>query len=292
MNTEDWLNQATSQLEAADIGTARLDCLVLLGDLTDKNRAWLLAHSEFELSSQQLAKLNKKVAQRVEHTPLAYIRGFTEFYGRKFAITPDVLEPRPESETMIELLKDIVARHETRDSSRKNSQLETRDPRLSVIDVGTGSGALAITAKLELPKTEVTAIDIDPKCLKIAKQNAKTLNAEIVFFQGDLLTPLGSRVYNLPSVILANLPYVPRSWRINRAAEQEPRIAIDGGSDGIDVYRRLFDQIKELSGPPRYVLTEALPPTHKNLAQLARLAGYRQLKSQDFVQVFCRISNS
>src|SRR3990167_7586357 len=108
MRVEAWLKQATQELETAGIGTARLDCLVLLEDLTGKDRAYLLAHPEFPVKGSTFHKLEKQIEKRKKHVPLAQIRGKTEFYGREFIINQDVLEPRPESETMIELLKELI----------------------------------------------------------------------------------------------------------------------------------------------------------------------------------------
>src|SRR4051812_1134769 len=103
-----WLQTAQQQLMIAGVATARLDALVLLEDITDKDRAWLLAHPEFKLNTVQVIKLKKLLKQRAQHVPLAYVRGRTEFYGRTFLITPAVLEPRPESETMVAMLKKLV----------------------------------------------------------------------------------------------------------------------------------------------------------------------------------------
>src|SRR5579885_1241682 len=107
MKISKWLANATKKLKTAGIGTARLDCLVLLADSLNKDKAFVLAHPDMVLSAAQLRKLNKQLAERQKHYPLAYIRGKTEFYGREFIMNHHVLEPRPESETMIDLLKDI-----------------------------------------------------------------------------------------------------------------------------------------------------------------------------------------
>src|SRR5579871_2419774 len=143
MQIHEWLSLATTQMSTAGISTARLDALVLLEDITGHDRAQLLAEPEAKLTAAQQHKLTKVLNQRAGHEPLAYIRGFSEFYGRTFVITPAVLEPRPESETMIDLLLDLVKSHNTDKTWPKN---------LRVADVGTGSGALGITAQLELPK--------------------------------------------------------------------------------------------------------------------------------------------
>ncbi len=264
-----WLKSAVATLKKADIGSSRLDCLVLLEDVSHKERAWLLAHPEFELTDKQVTLLDSSIDRRMKHEPLAYIRGKTEFYGREFIVNHHVLEPRPESETMIELALKVIG------------------SRLQVIDVGTGSGALAITIKLEKPATEVYATDIDPKCLKVAEQNAKKLDANVTFLQGNLLQPL----YNLKPItynlVLANLPYVPITYEINEAAKAEPKIAIYGGEDGLDLYRQLFVHLK--TKPAHYVLTESLPFQHKRLSDIATNAGYKLQMSEDFIQVFVRL---
>jgi release factor glutamine methyltransferase len=266
MNIQEWLKEATKQLETAGIGTARLDCLILLEDVTGKDRSYILAHPENVLTAGQLQQLEELLARRMRHEPLAYIREKTEFYGRTFYVNHSVLEPRPETETMIELLKGL--------------QL----PKSALIaDIGTGSGAIAITAKLALPQTEVIAVDIDPHCLDVATRNAERLGANVTFHKSDLLASLTSN----PDIILANLPYVPDTYHINEAALEEPRIAIFGGPDGLDLYRKMFNQISGLPKKPQYILTESLPFQHHGLATIARKHGYIQDQKSDFIQVFC-----
>lgn len=274
MQVSDFLSEAVANLTGAGIGTARLDALVLLENCTEHNRAWLLAHPEFELSSEQVEKLNTQIEKRALHTPLAYIRGKTEFYGREFIINDYVLEPRPESETMIDLLKSLTP-----------TDSET------IVDVGSGSGALAVTAKLEIPGSEVLAIDIDPNCVDLTRKNAKKLKANIKVMQGNLLEPLTT--FETPlSVLLCNLPYVPDSFQINQAATHEPRLAIFGGTDGLDAYRKLFTQIATMNLDPRCIITEAMPPQHIPLAEIAASHNYVQKTSQDFIQVFLAGSRS
>lgn len=271
-----WLKNTTYKLSRAGIGTARLDALILLEDATGKDRSWLLAHPEFDLESLQnptLQQLNSLVERRISHEPLAYIRGKTEFYGREFLVNKHVLEPRPESETMIDLALKIC-----RSQDSKNT---------TFMDVGTGSGALAITLKLEAPQLNILAIDIDKNCLAIAKKNADNLAADVKFLQGDLLEPLRNiklKTYNL----ICNLPYVPDNFVINPAAMNEPRLAIFGGQDGLDIYRKLFLQINQTSNKPNFVLTESLPLQHGKLVEIAAKSGYKLTKSDDFIQLFQR----
>ena len=273
-----WLNQATNFLEASGVGTARLDALVLLCDSLDKDRAHLLAHPELKLTREQQAKLLKLLNRRSRHEPLAYIRGKTEFYGRSFKVTHTVLEPRPESETMIEQLLNL--------EDGRWKMVGGRD--LLVIDVGTGSGALAVTAKLEMPISQVFAIDIDPECLKIATQNASKHSASIKCINSDLLSEFPSPPTKSGVVILANLPYVPDSYQINDAAMHEPRQAIFGGADGLELYRMMFNQLDTWRYVPLYVFTESLPFQHEELQNIASTHKFRTLAEEDFIQVFAR----
>lgn len=276
MRSNDWLNQATKKLQSNGIGTARLDALVLLEDVIGTDRGRLLAEPERELTTAQADKLEKLLKWRAQHEPLAYVRGKTEFYGREFMITPAVLEPRPESETMIELLKQLA----------KAGKLPTRNRNLlKIADVGAGSGALGITAKLEFSGIYEVAIDlleIDPKAAAVAKTNVDkfTMNARIIL--SDLLEN-AKRDYD---ILLCNLPYVPDNYLVNEAAQHEPRIALFGGPDGLDLYRRLFDQVALLAVQPLYILTESLPAQHTTLEVIASEQNYLLAITDDFIQVF------
>src|SRR3989338_1281381 len=265
MTNNEWLKKATNSLKAANIGSARLDALILLEDEIEQDRAWILAHPEHGIMTQSLKKLNKKLARRANHEPLAYIRGFSEFYGRRFKVNKRVLEPRPESETMIDLLKELRL--------PKNSWLA---------DIGTGSGALGITAALELHNHHIDLYDIDASALAVARHNCALHELRLHCYKRDLL----NRPTRLYDVLLANMPYVPDKWQINQAAAMEPRIAIFGGKDGLDIYRRLFEQLSKLNWQPKYIFTESLPPQHKKLAQIAKKCSFKLQKSQDFIQLF------
>lgn len=349
MTSETWLKSSIRKLAGAGISTARLDCLVLLEDATGKDRAHLLAHPEHPFQGATLERLAKQVGRRVKHEPLAYIRGKTEFYGREFIVNKNVLEPRPESETMIELLKELVTSSQfSVDSNIKNKELRRKrscgvqgasekrtEPykkygdeaaqfatqqsaestrrvagfagqhagaTLTVVDVGTGSGALAITAKLEVPNADVIATDIDTECLVVARKNAKKHTANIDFFQANLLkitnkkaalnlTILDDRpnLRDLDIVIIANLPYVPDDFKLNNAAMNEPRQAIFGGPDGLDLYRELFRQIANnlrFDEGKCFVFTESLPFQHPALEVIAKNHGFRLVETCDFIQMF------
>lgn len=265
------LKESEQHLQEAGIATARLDALILLEDVTGMDRAMILANPNYELSAQKYAKLKNLLNKRARHVPLAYIRGRAEFYGRTFLIRSKVLVPRPESEAMIDELK-IIAKSITRPI---------------IADIGTGSGALGITAKLEVPEATVWLLDIDKDCLKTAKMNVDLFTMPIEVVRSDLLASFKPET----DILLCNLPYVPDDFKINRAAAHEPRLAIYGGKDGLDIYRKLFKQLQKRSQQPLYILSESLPPQHTELKRIAGLSNYQEVKKNDFIQVFKRAQN-
>lgn len=271
MKTGDFLKEAQRALGKAGISSARLDTLILLEDLLRKDRAWVLAHPEHQLQNIQARRLWRKVERRAKHVPLAYIRGHSEFYGRHFKVNRHVLEPRPESETMIKLLKGLRL---------------PKNPKIA--DVGTGNGAIGITAALEFPGSVVDLYEISSGALAVAKHNVHLHELRLHTRKMNLL----SRPLRPYDAILANLPYVPDKWQINEAAMAEPKLAIFGGKDGLDVYRKMFIQLQRFTWKPKYVLTESLPPQHENLAAIAASHGFKIYKSQDFIQVFRPFKNT
>ena len=156
MNVSSWLRKTA---------ISRLDAELILANSLGKDRVFLHAHPEFELSEDAEKRADADCLRRENHEPLAYILGYKNFYGRKFMVTPDVLIPRPETEAIINLAKELKSQ--------------------KILDVGTGSGCIAITLKLELPDSDVVALDISPKALKIAEQNAAKLGAKIAFRESD-----------------------------------------------------------------------------------------------------------
>ncbi len=268
MTVGQFLKAGQAKLDDAGISSARLDTLILLEDMLHKDRGWLLAHPESKLTPLQAKRLDRKVERRTRHVPLAYIRGFTEFYGRRFRVNRHVLEPRPESETMIELLKSL--------------RLPAKP---AIADIGTGNGAIGITAALEIPGSIVDLYDISAGCVAAAKYNSHLHELRLHVRKMNLL----SRPLRPYDVVLANMPYVPERWKINEAALHEPKIAIFGGKDGLDVYRKLFHQLRRFTWKPSYILTESLPPQHASLAAIATQNGFKLLKADDFIQVFTPI---
>lgn len=205
--------------------SAGLDAQILLGAALEADRAYLLAHPDQPLTAEQAAQFSAWVARCAAGEPLAYVLGRRAFYDREFIVTPDVLIPRPETEILLEeALKFAEARA------------------LVAVDVGTGSGALAVTLAALRPALTVYATDISPAALDVARRNAAQHNAAVTFWQGDLLSPLLERGIRA-DLILANLPYIPSGDLPALAvARWEPRLALDGGADGLDLVRRLLRQ--------------------------------------------------
>jgi len=266
MTVGNFLASATRTLNTAGIETARLDCLILLEDALATDRSHILAHLETEIPRATEVELNTKIVQRATHLPLAYLRGKAMFYGREFKVTPDVLVPRPESESMITLLKTLPL------SAKAN-----------IADIGTGTGCLGITAALELASARVWLVDIDNKALAVAKDNAVQYGIDAPVVWSDLLSQISADSFE---VILANLPYVPEQYPLNKAAEHEPKLAIFAGQDGLDVYRHLWQQIGKMSRKPRFVITESLASQHAPLTTLAENSEYSLLATEGLAQCF------
>lgn len=270
MKIQTWLDQTKKKLVDAEIPSARLDSFLILENMLGVTREWILAHNQAVLKADVLEKLNKKVLQRLDHIPLAYIISSKEFYGRIFFVDNSVLIPRPESEAMIGLLKELT----NTDASAS----------LTILDVGTGSGCLAITAQLELPEATVIATDISAEALAVAKQNANLLEAPVQFYKADLLNvPPAIK----PDVMLANLPYVPDSLVTSEEITKEPGIALFSGKDGLAHYRRFWQQVSSLRYKlPKHIVTESLKEQHTTMLQLAKQAGYSLKDTKDLIQHF------
>ena len=261
----DWLDSSTRLLSKSGILTSRLDCLVLLEDLLQTDRSSLLAHSENILTPEQINVLNSQLKKRTDNNPLAYIRGKVEFYGRIFKVNNSVLVPRPESEAIIDELKKLPP-------AKKSL----------IVDIGTGSGILGITAALELANSKVELYDISSAALATAKINVKLHKLNLPIIQSNLL----SEVHSNPEIVIANLPYVPDIYEVSNDVSKEPKIAIFGGFDGLDLYRELWSSILKQPIKPSNIIIESLPNQHEVQEKLAGAAGYLIKNECDFVQVF------
>lgn len=293
MELQTVLLEGTQKLEGVGIETARLDALVLLEDVLGIDRARLLAEPEREISTNERAELAKLLNRRAKHEPLAYIRGHAEFYGRNFVVNHDVLVPRPETEVLVDLFKSLFDPVDPNDNEPLNQAKKSIQAKKSVkvADIGTGCGAIGITAYEELKSQQnisVELIDIDEKALKTAKYNVVNYSAPILLKISDLLVNTRTKY----DVLLCNLPYVPNDYVVNKSAQFEPKIALFAGSDGLDLYRKLFEQANIRSHGPLLILTESLPGQHNSLRSIAEHNGYCLVQTEDFIQVFTVSKNT
>lgn len=199
----------------------------ILAHVTGKGRAWLFVHRDAPLPPDQRERFVALVSRAAKGEPLAYLVGQREFWGLPFAVTPDVLIPRPETETLVEVVLGWARR-------RAPSEL-------SVVDVGTGSGAIAIVLALELPSAHLTAIEISVEALEVARANTVRHGVadRVTLVQGDLLAGQDGPF----DVIVANLPYINQEeLSALEVGRWEPRVALDGGPDGLKLIRRLLKQ--------------------------------------------------
>jgi release factor glutamine methyltransferase len=207
--------------------TPSLDAQVLLADILTRDRAWVLAHPEAVLTEDQRRRYEAGLKACREGQPLAYVLGWWEFYGRRFRIAPQVLIPRPETELMVEQALELI---------------RDRPKSCQVIDIGTGSGCIAVTLAAEVKNLEIAAADVDLSALSVAQVNAEQLGVveRIRFVCADLLRGLKGPF----DLICANLPYIPTAeLQKLRVGEREPRRALDGGVDGLAVIRRFIDML-------------------------------------------------
>ena len=265
MTIEDWLMDATKKLADNNVASARLDALLLLEHVLITPRATLLSHPETDLPATTLVKLSQVLDQRLGGVPIAYIQNKKEFYGREFIVNEHVLIPRPETEGIVELAK----------------ALPCSKPR--ILDLGTGSGCIAVTLALEIPHSTVFAADISDESLHIAKLNAKSLGAQVTFKSSDLLAAFKTKRFD---IICANLPYVPANVVTSTEITKEPKLALFSGKDGLQHYQKFFAEVSNLADKPTYIITESLEPQHDALKKLATLAGYQLTKTDVLVQLF------
>ena len=274
-----WLQVATKKLQNSGVSTARLDSELLLAHILEVDRTWLHAHGDESLTAQQFTELERLIKRRLNREPIAYITGKKEFYGREFIVTPDVLIPRPESETMIDLLKSL------------HPAILAKTPRskeqIFLIDVGTGSGCLGITAKLELPELNVMLSDVSRTALTIARENAERFRADVRLLESYLLSnlqPLASSVH----YILANLPYVDESWERSPETDHEPALALFAEQRGLELIYKLLDQTPKVLASGGYILLEADPEQHAAIITRGQQNGLRLEAIRDYIVVLQR----
>lgn len=248
MTLKEALTWGVKNLQEAKITSANLDAEVILSFVTKKTKEFIFTYPEKKLLKRQISLYKKLIKKRQKFYPVAYITGKKEFCGKKFIVNKDVLIPRPETEILIEaVLKTISA---TKLSQKK----------FNIADIGTGSGCIIITLSNHFKKSKFFAVDKSKKALIIAKKNSKKLTKKkITFLNGSLLTPLEKQPLD---IIVANLPYLDNyiekllKYSESKALKYEPQSALKGGHDGLELYIKMFQQIKAKRKKPKYIFIE------------------------------------
>lgn len=274
MTISEWLAEARTRIDALDAELIAVRVFAP-GDSVvngaEVDRSWLAAHGEDELAEDLAILANEMVARRASGEPLAYIFGLKESYGRKFKVSPEVLIPRPETEGLIELVRGL-------DLSEKPKFLE----------IGTGSGCIAVTLAAEFPRAKVVATDVSEGALEMARENNVVLGAGVEFLRGDLLKDLPDDMGGF-DVLVANLPYVDEGWEWldKRTLNFEPELALYAEDGGLALYKKLILQMKVRGeGFAKYIVFEADPCQHEVLIQFAGEQGFSLVKAKGFGVVF------
>jgi len=247
-----WLLQARQLLSGCSDQPA-LEAQVLLAHVLVQPRAWVIAHPEFLLSNEQDEQLHTLLAQRLQGVPLPYLLGHWEFFGLDFMLNPQVLIPRPETELLVE---------EALQWMRERSQ------KLHAVDVGAGSGCIAVSLAKNAPDLTITGIDISRPALAVARQNVLRhgVREQVHLLQGDLLQACRGRF----DLVCANLPYIPSQTLAGlEVARREPRLALDGGPDGLRLIERLLTQAAMRMAPGGLLLLEIESGQGESAAELA-----------------------
>jgi release factor glutamine methyltransferase len=239
------------------------DAETLLLHLMGRDRAYLIAHSDEALSAEAAERYDALLSRRLAGEPIQYITGETEFYGMPFRVDRRVLIPRPETEHLVE----------------KTLSLAEAFPNPRIVDVGTGSGAIAVALAHKLPAAQVTAIDISPQALAVARANAEQnfVAQRIRFLEGSLLAPVGGEIFDM---IVSNPPYVPETDRASLSVEvrdHEPELALFAGNDGLAVYRELVPQAHAVLVRGGFVALEVGCGQHSAVAALLAASGFTQI---------------
>ena len=273
-NVKSWLQSASQKLKNAEIASADLDAELILARVLDTERTTLHAYPNRRLTRQQVFHANNWLNKRLNRVPLAYIFHEKEFFGRKFYINESVLVPRPETETLIEVTKELTQNDD------------------KILDIGTGSGIIPATLKLELPKTvEIFASDISLHALAVANLNIKRLTSkEIQLFESNLLDKIPSEILSQITILTANLPYVDRNW-VNFEAQNElhhePQIALYAEKNGLEWIFSLLEQAQFLPNL-RTIILEADPQQFEQIEQKAAQLGFQKIKSKDYIIAFSK----
>ena len=250
---------------ARGCGVDRLDAQLLLARATQRPRTWLLAHDDAVLGEDQAADYLAHVRRRAAGEPLAYIVGEKEFRGLMLTVSAEVLVPRPDTETLVEWGLELL----------RGPLATPAAPR--VIDLGTGSGAIALAIKHAWPSAQVTAVDASPRALDVARGNAQRLGLAVTWLQGDWWTAVAAHRFHLA---LANPPYIAEGDAHLAALQHEPRMALASGRDGLGAIRRIVDAAAAHIERGGWLLLEHGHDQSQAVQSLLNSAGFVDVQSR------------
>ncbi|TAN21201.1 MAG: peptide chain release factor N(5)-glutamine methyltransferase [Acidobacteria bacterium] len=262
-NLRELLTEGVAGLERAGVAEQRLTAELLLAHALERERSYLYAHPEEDAEPEALARWRAALSARAAGTPLQYITGEQEFYGRRFTVSPAVLIPRPETEMVVEAALERTP----------------ANPPVRVLDVGTGSGCIAVTLALERPRAQVMATDVSASALEVAQENARRLGASIEFKQTDLLAGVEGPF----DLIVSNPPYVAEGELAAlqpEVREHEPRVALVSGSQGNEIYQRLIPQAQAALVPGGWLVLEMGYASAQTVVPLLAAWGWTDIATQ------------
>lgn len=277
MRLREWLAQAEAQLSSGPHPErARVDGETLLLHLIGKNKAWLMAHADEDFAGCTAIRFASLLERRRKGEPIQYITGEAEFFGLPFRVTRDVLIPRPETEHLVE----------------KTTQLAASFAQPRIVDVGTGSGVIAIALAVHLPNAHITAIDISEAALTVARDNATRshVSDRIRFLEGDLLNPVADENFD---IVVSNPPYVPESDRASLAVEvrdHEPALALFASGDGLSIYRCLIPAAFEVLATGGFIVLEIGYGQQQAVRALLADAGFADIQFISDLQSIPRVA--
>lgn len=274
MKLKRWVKEAKEKIPGIDAE------VIAMSALGFNDRSDIILHAD---DKYDFTEADEMVERRFQKTPLAYIIGYKEFYGRKFKVNPNVLIPRPETEQIITSVLGII-------------DVEKKDE-VSILDIGTGSGCIPITLKLELNAeniiSDIEAVDVSVPALEIAQENADDLIADVKFFRSDLL----KSIEKLPDIITANLPYVDMKWDwVSPEIKYEPALALYAEDGGLIYIKRLIDEIREMRDrefeesntsdfESKFLILEADESQHDTIVEYAKEQKIELVSKDDFILV-------
>ena len=282
MALRQWIQQGKMRLKAGPHpDRAGRDAELLMLHVLGKDKAWLMAHPHEILTGLDAVRYYAMVDRRLAGEPIQYIVGETEFYGLTFQVNRDVLIPRPETEHLVEKVMELAGGFH-----------RSLIPQPRIVDVGAGSGAIAVALAAKVTYAEITAIDLSVAALAVARSNAKSngVAGKIRFLEGDLLAPVAEERFE---IVVSNPPYVPQGDRDGLAVEVrdfEPGLALFAGDEGLDIYRRLIPDAFAVLIPGGFVALEIGFGQSGAIEGLLAEAGFEQIEFVPDLQGIPRVA--